>query len=248
MSRGAEWVLRLAVAGAAIAGAWSAWAHYSELNSLLYAHAGVSESQARSVDVGCAVGLLLSAALALCGTRSWWIGFAALWFLGEAGARMLLRGHALPELALLAHSARYLLPLALLLASRERTGWAEGCLRWAAALTFAAHGIEALNHVPGFLDLLLLTARRFGLPVSEAQAAGLLTVIGVLDLALAGLIVVRRVRGVALYMAFWGAVTLASRVTAGGLAQWQEALVRLPNAAAPAALFFLWSRRDRLPS
>ena len=241
----AERVLRVAVAGAATAAAFSAWAHYSELNSLLFGHAGFSESAARSVDLGSAVGLVLAAALALLGTRSWLIGFAGLWFLLEAGARTVLRGHALPELALLAHSARYLLPLALLLLARGRAGWAEGVLRWAAALTFAAHGVEALAKVPAFLDLLLLTARRVGVPATEAQASGLLTVIGLVDLGVAGLVVVRRMRGVALYMLVWGAVTLASRVTAGGLVQWPEALVRLPNAAAPAALFLLWARRER---
>ena len=242
----AEWVLRLAVAGGCVAAAWSAWAHYTELNSLLYSRARLSEATARSVDLGGAVALLLCAGLSLVGTRSWWIGMAGIWFLLQAGAHMASRGHPLAELALPAHSARYLAPLALLLLARGRSGWAEVVLRWAAALTFTAHGVEALAHVPAFLDLLLLSARRFGLPGSEDQAVGLLNVIGVLDLAVAGLIVVRRFRGVALYMTVWGAVTLASRVTAGGLVQWPEALIRLPNAAAPAALYFLWRSRARL--
>jgi hypothetical protein len=243
---GAEWVLRLAVAGACVAAAWSAWAYYSELNSLFYSKVGVSEAQTRSGDLVSALALLLCAALSLVGARSWWIGLAGLWFLLQAGAHTVSRGHALSELALLAHSARYLAPLALLLLAHGRARGAEGVLRWAAALTFTAHGVEALAHVPAFLDLLLLTARRFDLPGSEDQAAGLLNVIGVLDLAVAGLVLVRRFRGIALYMTVWGAVTLASRVSAGGLAQWPEALVRLPNAAAPAALYLLWRRGEGL--
>ncbi len=241
-------VLRLAVVGSAGAAAWQAWRHYSQLNTLLYTKLGVAESAARLVDAVAAVGLVCTVLLVVLprisqrvvATSLFWAG---VWFLLQAIASSMLGGRPLPELAPLAHAARFVAPLALvaLLARHHRA--ARLALRLAACATFAAHGIEALARVPEFLDLVLLTALRFEVTLTEGQAGSLLGVIGAMDLGLAALLLFWPRRLIAGYMAAWAGIALLSRVTAGGPEFSPEALLRFGNAAVPCALFLLWSGR-----
>ncbi|MAT70283.1 MAG: hypothetical protein CMJ58_12260 [Planctomycetaceae bacterium] len=116
----------------------------------------------------------------------------------------------------------------------------EAVLRWALAVTFAAHGVEALQHNPVFVDLLLDFARRwlrFDMP--EQSARWLLTAIGVMDVAVAVLCVTTRWRGVLLWMAAWGLVTALSRVAANGWFWWHDVAVRAPHFAVPLAIAWL---------
>ncbi len=126
--------------------------------------------------------------------------------------------------------------------SPMRTQAGIGILRGAIALVFLAHGIEALSHHPEFLDLIIVSARKWpGWNMSEQVAEQLLTAIGAVDIVVAGLCLVRHWPAVAWYMAFWGAVTAASRVTAGGWAfHWHEFATRMPHAGLPLALALYW--------
>lgn len=245
-TRGAAWTLRVAVGLATLAAAWVCWVQYSELNSLLFTILGTTELLAHRVDRVSAVLLALCALLLALKRSAPAAVLIATWFAVEAVAMVVLKGRPFPELAPAAHATRFLAPLAALAIHKGRIALGERTLRWAIALTFTAHGVEAIAQIPAFLDLLLLSARRFGISLTEAGAGVALMVIGWLDLVVAVLVVLRRSRFVAGYMAAWGAVTLGARVAASGLDQVLESIVRLPNAAVPAALFLLWSARDRV--
>ena len=68
----------------------------------------------------------------------------------------------------------------------KRTRSAVTLLRWAAAVTFLAHGIESWQHNPQFTDLLIgATARVFGAELSQSTAEKLLSIIGAADMLVA---------------------------------------------------------------
>lgn len=118
----------------------------------------------------------------------------------------------------------------------------EWIARIAVALTFAAHGLEALSHHGGFLDMLIVATRNvLGLRLPEAVAQGLLTGIGLVDLAVAALLLVGRWRWVAMYMAAWGFATAAARlIVLDGYIGWYEFAVRSSHWALPLVLVLAW--------
>jgi len=240
--------LRLGVAIAALTAAWVAWQRPTAVNGLLFVDWGLPESTATWVDRGAALTLAASAAAVLLRGARIACALVAAWFLALAIATTLRGGGPFTDLAPAAQAARYGAPLGLLLLGVANGAVTVAVLRVTVALTFVAHGYEALLHSAHFIDLILVSARRlFGWRLSEAEAGTLLTAIGWIDLVLAALVLTRRWRLVAAYMTFWAAVTAASRVTAFGLASWTEVGLRAGHVAAPLALTLHW-RAARRPA
>lgn len=239
-SRAAESVLRLCVAVTALTAAWAAWSRPTVVNGLLYFDLGLEEGLARAVDRGAAALLVLGGLLVVLRPWRWPAALVLLWLVALASSITLRGDSEFSGIALPAHATRYGAPLALLLLGLASEAPAAWCLRLAAALSFATHGYEALVHNPHFLDLLLLSARRAGLRVAEADARLALDLIGWADLLVAGLVLLTRWRAVALYMAAWGALTAASRLSALGPGAWTETGLRAANALVPLALALAW--------
>ncbi|MEM6799746.1 MAG: hypothetical protein AAF589_09545 [Planctomycetota bacterium] len=151
---------------------------------------------------------------------------------------------------LFSQSCRFAAPLGLLALtraggepsdSRVQRGAIE-FLRWAAIATFAAHGVEALQHYPKFIDMLISATRLLsGATMSQGVAEGLLTVIGAADVLVAVVVAAKRSQRGAGYMAVWGLITAASRVVVYGvfLGGWGF-LTRAPHAIVPVVLWVLW--------
>lgn len=167
------------------------------------------------------------------------------------GALHSLALHIVPLFPLAASAARIAAPFALVLVhwSRYRallgiaiTPTCEWLLRIALALTFAAHGVEALQHRGSFVDM-LITASQHLLQrrMPESLATGLLIAVGSIDLVLAAIVVFRRWRQVALYMAFWGIITASARliVLPWGTG-WYEFAIRASHWALPLVLYYAW--------
>lgn len=144
---------------------------------------------------------------------------------------------ALPMMLLLVHWSAYrkLLGLAI-------TPAAERLARVSIALTFAAHGLEALSQRGSFIDMLITAAEHlFAVSLSESVAQLLLTGIGIVDLAVAGLMLIARLRGVALYMAAWGFLTAMARfVVMGPQVAWSEFAIRAAHWVLPLLLLLAW--------
>ncbi|MEM6330868.1 MAG: hypothetical protein AAF790_11530 [Planctomycetota bacterium] len=228
---------------------------------------GLSEPPVHSVH-GALAGVWLAAAAWLAYRVQWPVTLAlALLQVGIAGAAawtgegFRVAAPALPTLEpllagvfpLFSQSARIAAPLALTLftlRSADHTqanrlpAWGLECLRWAVIATFAAHGLEALQAYPKFIDMLIGSTRKlFGTPMPQHTAEPLLLAIGVADVAVAAFVAVRRSPLGAGYMAVWGLITAASRVVISGpmLGTW-GLLTRMPHALAPAVLFLCWRR------
>ena len=148
-------------------------------------------------------------------------------------------------------AARVAAPLGLLLVdpwrtsrplSEKRVRCAVTIMRWAAAITFLAHGIEACQLNPEFTDLLIGGATRmFGADLSQATAEQLLSTIGILDVLVAIACVATASRSLLVWMTLWGTMTAGSRVVALGLSTyWHMSLTRSPHIALPLAVALYW--------
>lgn len=182
-----------------------------------------------------------------------WLDFVALtyvttWMFLLAVAQM-LRGEMYAELAIGEQAVRFTTPFAMLLLLHsfgERAGGlariAGIILLLATAVTFGSHGYVATQLHGPFVDLILLTDLRltkFGLGQSSAEI--LLGIIGWADIVVAALLLLTRWRPIAVYMAIWGLISAASRMTAFGLVAWPETLIRVANAGAPFALLLIYT-------
>lgn len=176
--------------------------------------------------------------------------FVGAYALAEALTRCYERGQPYSEWALWAHAPRYLTPLGVcLVVAGVRRGvtagagraWVlsgEALLRGGLAIVFSVHGLEAWRAHPGFVDLILSSAYRVGeWRIPEAVATQSLRIIGIVDLVVAVAILVRPLRVVLLWAAFWGVVTAFARITAYGPAFYPDFLVRFPHFTVPLALW-----------
>lgn len=259
--RGAEWCLRLAVAVQCVGEARLALTVGTPVFSLLWGSAdvggfGLSESLALSVEHTAAWLLIAAAALTL--WRPCWpvLVPVAFWFLLDAGSSTWIGGSFLSSLSVPAHATRIVAPLALALIAlwpsrpelpRWRLDSGLWLLRLAAAATFIAHGYEAVQLHPLFVDYLIAAAATFfSYDLAQPTAELLLRGIGIIDFILAALLVTTRWRAVAYYMAFWGVVTALSRIVYGGWNDAPQAFVRAANAGVPLALAVYWTLSHRM--
>ncbi|MBZ0137686.1 MAG: hypothetical protein K8I27_15075 [Planctomycetes bacterium] len=207
-----------------------------------------SEPAALRVEHAAAYALLASIPF-LFWRKGWAVAkLVAGWLLVSALAET-LTGTWHPELTPGGHAARYLAPLALAAFSletpRERLG--EWLLRVGAGATFLFHGIEALLGKAEFVDYLISAGDTlFAVNLSESTARTTLGIIGVLDvLAGVAILLPKRLRAVACWMALWGFVTALARVVYLGWGNWPELLIRVTNGAVPLTLVILWAKGQR---
>ena len=107
-------------------------------------------------------------------------------------------------------------------------------LRIAVAGEFIGHGVFALQAKQGWIPYFASVG------ISAGTAVTLMPLIGVMDIILALIVLVRPIRPLLLWMAFWGFLTALIRPIAGEPI-W-DFVERFANWGAPLALFFLLSR------
>ena len=119
----------------------------------------------------------------------------------------------------------------------KSTKTAEWILRIAVAGEFLGHGVFALQGKEGWIKYFTAVS------ISPEMAVKLMPIIGVVDVTLAVLILVRPVRILVLWMAFWGFLTALIRPI-GGDPIW-DFVERFANIGAPLALIFIlgWPKK-----
>ena len=244
----ARGLLRVAVALTCVGVAAQLLMYGGPVLSWLWMERDWSETAAMRVERAAAFALLTCIPF-LFWRKSWPVAkLIAAWLLLTALAETLI-GTWHPELTPGAQAARYLAPLALVALSVERPQprLAEWLLRAGAGATFIFHGVEALLAKPEFIDYLIAAGDKLlSVEVAESSARTTLIVIGVLDV-LVGLAILlpKRLRPVAYWMAFWGFLTAFSRIVYMGWGNWPELLIRLANGAVPLTLAILWANGKR---
>jgi hypothetical protein len=114
----------------------------------------------------------------------------------------------------------------------------EWILRVGVAGEFLGHGVFA---VMGKADWIKWTEQLTGL--DTATAATFMLVVGVIDILLAVLILVKPMKPLLLWMAFWGLWTALVRPLVG-LPIW-DFIERFANWAAPLALYYFYKSRQK---
>lgn len=251
MDRGVAALLASVYSLTCLAYAWRFNRFSCKTFSFLWEENGLSEAFAGNVESGMIAILLLSAAC-IWVKKVHWIAVAGIAVLAsEMVAETWMLSAKYPSLYWAEWMMRFVLPAAAILlfeASEKSRRWAIGLMRYATALTFAAHGLKALLADPQFTDFLLVFCRRTGLSgIEETQAVLALHIIGTIDLLLAVHLFVFKVernRMVLVWMALWGGVTAFSRITYGGWANGHEVFIRSAHVALPLALLLL-SRKPK---
>jgi hypothetical protein len=220
--------------------------------------AGFPEELGSTVDQIAAVLLLLVSGAVLFRPNRTLCLLAAGWMLAVAVTTYLNPGTTVDSLALCAHAVRIAAPLCLafVLPSPQTnlfgTTTTSPVTLWILLLgvsaTFTAHGLEALEHYGRFVDLLIGSASRVGLTLSQSSAERALTVIAIHDFLLVGLLLLRRWRWVAGWMALWGFATALSRMTTMGGDSWHQTAVRIANGGVPLTIFLAWNPLRRSTS
>jgi len=212
--------------------------------------AGLPENVGSVVDQIAAVLLLLvSGAVIFQPSRTICL-LGAGWMLAVAITTYLNPGTTVDSLALYAHAVRIAAPLCLafalpnpktnLFGTTTKSPITLWVLLLGVSATFIAHGIEALEHYGRFVDLLIGSASLFGIKLSQSSAESALTVIGIHDFLLVALLLLRRWRWVAGWMALWGFATALSRMTTMGGDSWHQTAVRIANGGVPLTIYLAW--------
>ena|SRR3989344_2427415 len=109
----------------------------------------------------------------------------------------------------------------------------EWLLRVGVAGEFLGHGVLAINGKEDWINWIVQLAS-----VDASTAGSLLTAIGILDVAVAAIVLVRPMSPVLLWAAFWGFFTALIRPMIG--APIWDFIERFANWAAPLALFYFY--------
>ena len=103
---------------------------------------------------------------------------------------------------------------------------------------FFGHGMLAIE---GKKDWINWISQIIG--VSAPTATTLLLLIGIMDVIVAVIVLIKPIRAVLLWAVFWGFSTAFVRVIVG--IGWLDFIERFANWAAPLALYFLLSDKDK---
>src|SRR3989344_2667694 len=115
----------------------------------------------------------------------------------------------------------------------------EWLLRIGVAGEFIGHGLLAVQGKKEWIAWISQLAH-----VSPPTAATLLLVIGVLDVAMGIIVLVKPVRPILLWMAFWGFFTALVRPLVG--MGWLDFVERAANWAAPLALYYFYKIKNNI--
>lgn len=182
--------------------------------------------------------------------------------LAEVTASYRAGGYNFSSMAHVSQAMRYLAPFALIPLGAMPRRWPDAAWRYQAcawimrvgiALVFIAHGIQALEKNPHFIDLIIGSTNRWlGHRPTEAQAVAILIPIGIMDVVVGALLLVGRWRPMLYEMALWGLITALSRITATGPLSYPEVLLRASHFLIPLAIVQLGpvldAVRNRVPA
>ncbi len=178
------------------------------------------------------------------------------WLILQALADQQLGGKLFSELSLFAHATRWGLPLILawLIWSPNRQEdeipsqqnatpiWTR-IARICCATTFAAHGWEAFQANPPFVDLIAGTANLINWQISPAAIETTLKVIGCVDFVVALGLLFKLHPSILLFMSVWGFATALSRPISMGHETWFLFAERAANFGLPLVLYLFLKGR-----
>ena len=222
----------------------------TSINSFLFLAMRLSHENAAMLERSAMGAVLL---LAICGAiwPKWELLLpVSLYAFAETMAGWHQGGYHFSELSPVARAPVFVVPIALVLLARAKNphgipnSIAIWALRLAMAAVFIAHGWEAFQLHPRFIDLILSSGYNLlGLRINESSASTALRAIALVDWAVALALLIRPWRPVLAWMSFWAALAAASRLTAHGWGAYPDLLVRAAFILTPLAIWALTHSR-----
>ena len=236
-------LLKLALVFQTMGFAMEAFFYGSAIGKFFWLKFAMTDQLAFSVDRLIVASMLVLSLISL--WKSYFSAFFAIFLYGLFRAFCIYYngGSYSSDLAFFTQMARYTLPLALAISCLKMRSsltfvWS---IKIAIAATFVAHGFEALNLHPKFVDFIIKTFRIYlNVSVSEAACHYILFVIGAADILAALALLTLNSKTAVVYMAFWGALTAVCRILydpTNGLA---DTLSRVSHFAIPLALYMFY--------
>lgn len=191
----------------------------SAIESYLFLGLGISDSITSIIDttVGCL--LVLVTGINIWRPNRLICIAVGLFFVLESIADTYMGGSFSAKYALASHAARFGLAFGVAFLAeansfKSNRNFAVNVIQFSICLTFVAHGLEAINHHPQFVDFIIGTTHKVtSLRISEPHATAFLLVVGMIDVLVAILVVSKINDKIALiYMLCWGLLTASIRI------------------------------------
>ena len=112
----------------------------------------------------------------------------------------------------------------------------EWLLRVGVAGEFLGHGLLGIGKKADWIQWIMKLAH-----VDQATATTLIVLIGVFDVIVAGIVLIKPIRPILLWAAFWGFWTALVRPLVG--VGWLDFIERSANWAAPLALYYFYKSK-----
>lgn len=190
----------------------------SELGSYFFLQHNVSENLVKIFENIFSSLMILSLVLYSFKRKSYLLIFPFIGVLVLGVGPLLGRGELLYQLSMGEQSAKLGLVLGLIFLGLDKKHFAQLSLKIGIGLTFIIHGIKCFYSPPNFLDYLLDFFEKLNWSsISNEQAQKVLLWIGILDLFVGTLGVLKNYRTVWLYMIVWGGLTSFERFFYQGL-------------------------------
>lgn len=153
------------------------------------------------------------------------------------------------ELSFLSALAKWILPLlylsVFLTLKKQGKGftpdWLLFLTRVSLFIIFFVHGLGCLWLHPGYIDYMIGTWATFtGSFMKQAVAENILIAIGVVDIIIAVMVLLKPFKYVLLWMVLWGFLTSLLRIVDAGVFNYPEFLIRIPHFILPLACLILY--------
>jgi hypothetical protein len=222
------------------------------ISSVLVVENGYSELSAFWIEKGVAILLLLS----LIGiffkvTYKTGLWIITAFIVGYALLSYFNGGKAFLELSLISAVSKWWLPLLTSIAINayynQKVSLKRGFLfgiQLSIFLIFMSHGIGCFLKNALYIDYIIgFIGDYTPFSIKQYQAEQLLNIIGIIDVVVAVLVLVKPSKSLLYWLIFWGLLTSLLRIVDAGIFNYTEFLIRAPHFGLPIAMLIIWNEK-----
>jgi hypothetical protein len=224
------------------------------ISSVLVVENGYSELSAFWIEKSVAIVLLLSLIgifFRITHKTSLWI--ITVFIVGYALLSYFNGGKAFLELSLISAVSKWWLPLLTLIAINahynQKQSFSRGFLfgiQLSIFLIFLSHGIGCFLKNALYIDYIIgFVGDYTPFSIKQYQAEQLLNIIGIIDVVVAVLVLLKPSKNLLYWLIFWGLLTSLLRIVDAGIFNYIEFLIRTPHFGLPIALLIIWNNKTK---
>ena len=162
-------------------------------------------------------------------------------------------GKAFLELSLISAVSKWWLPLLTLFAINahydQKDSLNRGFLfgiQLSIFLIFMSHGVGCFLKNSLYIDYIIgFVGDYTPFSIKQYQAEQLLNIIGIIDVVVAVLVLLRPSKTLIYWLIFWGLLTSLLRIVDAGIFNYTEFLIRAPHFGFPIAMLIIWNKKQR---